>query len=366
MNNVKIKLKEISVREVFNGYIDNKHEGIVGYGGALNIRPAYQREFVYKDSQRDEVINTVRKNFPLNVMYWIKSADGKFELLDGQQRTISICQYIEGIYSIDYKYFHTLTEDEQSQILDYKLMIYICEGTDREKLDWFKVINIAGEKLTEQELRNAIYTGSWLSDAKRYFSKTACVAHDIASGYLKGTAIRQEYLETALKWISNKEDCDIEAYMAKHQHDSNANELWMYFRKVVDWVNLYFPNYRKEMKGVNWGNLYNKFHQNDYNPEELEVEIKRLMQDEDVTKKSGIYEYLLGGEERYLSIRKFNDRMKREAYERQNGKCPICGEHFKIEEMEGDHKIPWSKGGRTVSENCNMLCSGCNRDKSNI
>lgn len=363
---MKIKLKEISIRDVVNGYKDNNSEGVVGYNGDLNIRPAYQREFVYKDSQRDEVINTIRKNFPLNVMYWVKNTDSGFELLDGQQRTISICQYIAGEFSINYKYFHNLTDDEKNQILDYKLMIYICEGTDKEKLEWFKIINIAGEELTEQELRNAVYTGSWLSDAKRHFSKTGCVAYNIANGYLKGTAIRQDYLQTVLRWISDRDNCDIEEYMAKHQHDDDANELWVYFQKVINWVKLYFPNYRKEMKGISWGILYNKFHDNDYNPDLLEVEIKRLMQDEDVTRKSGIYEYLLGGEEKCLSIRKFSDKMKREAYERQNGICPTCGKHFKIEEMEGDHKEPWSKGGRTISENCTMLCVKCNRNKSNI
>ena len=191
---MKIELHEIPVRDVVNGYVDSAENGVVGYDGKLNIRPAFQREFIYKDKQRDEVVRTIRKNFPLNVMYWVKSDNGGFELLDGQQRTISICQYVNGDYSIDHLAFHNLTADEQEQILNYPLMIYICEGTDKEKLDWFKIINIAGEQLTAQELRNAIYTGEWLTEAKKYFSKTQCPAYQIAGDYLSGSAIRQNYL----------------------------------------------------------------------------------------------------------------------------------------------------------------------------
>ena len=167
---MKIELHEIPVRDVVAGYVDSAENGIVGYGGKLNIRPAFQREFIYKDKQRDEVIRTITKQFPLNVMYWVKDDNDNYELLDGQQRTISICQYVNGDFSLDHLAFHNLTDTEREQILDYKLMIYICEGTDKEKLDWFKIINIAGEQLTAQELRNAIYTGEWLTEAKKYFS----------------------------------------------------------------------------------------------------------------------------------------------------------------------------------------------------
>lgn len=196
---MKIELHEIPVRDVVAGYVDSAENGIVGYGGKLNIRPAFQREFIYKDKQRDEVIRTITKQFPLNVMYWVKDDNGNYELLDGQQRTISICQYVNGDFSLDHLAFHNLTDTEREQILDYKLMIYICEGTDKEKLDWFKIINIAGEQLTAQELRNAIYTGEWLTEAKKYFSKSQCPAYQIAGDYLSGSAIRQNYLETAIK-----------------------------------------------------------------------------------------------------------------------------------------------------------------------
>src|ERR1044071_5343926 len=222
---MKIDLHRISVRDVTNGYKDSNEEGVVAYGGDFYIRPKYQREFVYTGKQRDEVILTIKNDFPLNVMYWVKTDQGNFEVLDGQQRTISIGQYVNGDFSLDNRYFHNLTSEEQEQILNYELMIYFCEGTDKERLDWFRIINIAGEKLTDQELRNAVYTGPWLSDAKLKFSKTGCVAYMLAhdGGQLvSGTPIRQEYLETVLSWIN---DGSIEDYMAKHQHDLNADEL---------------------------------------------------------------------------------------------------------------------------------------------
>ena len=363
---MKIELQKIPVRAVVEGYLDSAENGVVGYGGKLNIRPAFQREFIYKDKQRDEVIHTIKKNFPLNVMYWVKSGGEHFELLDGQQRTISICQYVHGDFSIDHRAFHNLTAEEKQQILDYPLMVYICEGTDREKLDWFRIINIAGEQLTAQELRNAIYTGEWLAEAKKRFSKLLCPAHQIAKDYLSGSAIRQNYLETTLRWIAARDDIEIEDYMAQHQHDTNCSDLWLYFKGIVDWVQVTFPHYRKEMKGLEWGILYNRYKDGKYDPKTLEARIVELMEDDDVTKKSGIYEYLLGGAEKCLSIRSFSLRMSRAAYERQKGICPKCGKHCEMEEMQADHITPWSKGGKTTPENCQMLCAPCNRRKSNV
>ncbi|NVP17421.1 DUF262 domain-containing protein [Candidatus Gracilibacteria bacterium] len=358
---MKIQLKEITIREVSSGYLNNDEEGVVGLGGKLNIRPKYQREFVYKDKQRDSVIETVTKNFPLNVMYFVKNNDETFEVLDGQQRTISICEYVAGKYSINYRYFHNLEKEEQEQILDYKLMVYFCEGTDKEKLDWFKTINIAGEKLTEQELRNAIYTGTWLTDAKKYFSKTNCPAYNIASDYMNGSPIRQDYLETTISWISGN---NIEKYMSENQHNVNASELWQYFQSVINWVKIIFPNYRKEMKGVAFGPLYNQYKNTFFDSNKLEQEVLKLMQDEDVTKKSGIYEYVLTRKERFLSIRAFTEKQKREVYEKQAGICTHCKKHFNLNEMEADHITPWHEGGKTTSDNCQMLCKNCNRVKS--
>lgn len=362
---MKIELHKISVREMINGYKDSgAEEGVVAYGGKLDVRPKYQREFVYKGHQRDAVLETIKNGFPLNVMYWVKTDQGNFEVLDGQQRTISIGQYVNGDFSLNERYFHNLTKEEKDQILDYELMIYFCEGTDKERLDWFKIINIAGEKLTDQEIRNAVYTGPWLSDAKLKFSKSNCAAYLLANdggGLVSGSPIRQEYLETALSWIN---DGKIEDYMAKHQHDKDAEELWQYFQDVISWTRKTFPNYRKEMKNVGWGELYNKFKDTKLNCEKLEAEIKELMQDEDVTKKSGIYPYVLTRLEKYLSIRSFTDKMKREAYERQKGICKKCKKYFEIEEMEADHIKPWHEGGKTVAKNCQMLCKQCNRTKS--
>jgi len=358
---MNIELKEISVRQLTEDYEDNEEGGVIGYSGRLDIRPPYQREFIYKDKQRDAVINTITKDFPLNVMYWAVREDGDFEVIDGQQRTISICQFVEGDFAFENRYFHNLQKDEQDQILNYKLMVYLCSGTDSEKLEWFRTINIAGEKLTDQELRNAVYSGSWVSDAKRYFSKNGCPAYGIGGDFLKGTAIRQDYFETTIKWISEGK---IEEYMAQNQHEPNANELWLYFQAVINWVKAVFPKYRKEMKGIEWGFLYNEFKDGKFNSTKLEEEITQLMQDEDVTKKKGIYWYVLTRKEKYLNIRAFSPNQKREAYERQKGICPVCKEHFEIEEMEGDHITPWHEGGKTSAENCQMLCKEDNRRKS--
>lgn len=360
---MKIELKEITIREVSKNYLNDNEEGVVGFGGKLNIRPKYQREFVYKDKQRDAVIETVNKNFPLNVMYWVKNEDDTYEVLDGQQRTISICEYVNGSFSLNSMYFHNLTNVEKEKILDYKLMVYFCEGNDKEKLDWFKTINIAGEKLTNQELRNAIYTGTWLTDAKRYFSKSNCPAFNIGNDYLTGSAIRQDYLETTISWLSND---NIEQYMAENQHKPNASELWLYFTSLMNWIKVVFPKYRKEMKGINYGFLYNKYKDQQFDAKKLEEEITTLMQDEDVTKKSGIYEYVLTRNEKYLSIRAFTDKQKREAFERQKGICPKCKVTFELNEMEADHITPWHSGGKSTADNCQMLCKHDNRIKSGI
>ncbi|MFD9852004.1 HNH endonuclease family protein [[Kitasatospora] papulosa] len=364
---MKIDLKKIRVRDLVEGYKDNDELGVRAYGDKLDVRPPYQREFVYKDKQRDAVIETLRRGFPLNVMYWAVRDDGTFEVIDGQQRTISICQYVEGDFSIPIDghqlAFHNLQQDQRDQILDYELMIYLCGGNDSEKLEWFKTINIAGEELTNQELRNAVYHGRWVSAVKKYFSKNSCPAYAIGSNYMTGSPIRQDYLETAIKWINKG---DVDEYMAAHQHDLDAYPLWAYFQNVMAWVKVTFPTQRKEMRAVQWGPLYNLFKDVDLDPAKLEAEISTLMQDEDVTKKSGIYTYILNREERHLSVRAFTDNQKREAYERQKGICPVCKEHFELAEMEADHITPWHAGGRTIAANCKMLCKDDNRRKGGV
>jgi hypothetical protein len=375
---MKIKLKPLKVRDVAENYRNDDEEGVVGYNGMLNIRPKYQREFVYDSEKRNAVLETIRKGFPLNVMYWAVNDDGTFEVLDGQQRTISFCQYVAGEFSINIDghpmAFHNLTQPQKDQFLDYELMVYACEGNEQDKLDWFRTVNIAGVQLTDQELRNAVYTGPWLTHAKSIFSKTKGPACGLASKYVKGSPIRQELLEKALKWKSGGK---IEQYMSDHQHEQNANELWTYFRNIIWWVQQTFTAYRKEMKGVEWGPLYDRFKDEKFDTSELERRTVDLMQDPDVTNRKGIYTYLLTNEERHLSIRQFNDGEKRAAYERQKHKC-ANGTHcrtpgngdghqtFDFDEMHGDHITPWSKGGKTTAENCQMLCVPCNRKKSDL
>ena len=369
---MKIELHKITVRELVEGYVDDAETGVRGYGGRLDIRPAYQREFVYGEKERNAVVSTVMKGFPLNVMYWVKNPDGTFEVMDGQQRTISLCRYYGGDFAwgefdLAAKYFHRQPEDVQKKFLNYELMVYLCEGEPSEKIDWFKVINIAGLKLTAQEIRNAVYSGPWVSDAKRYFSKAGCVAQKIAADYVNAKFDRQECLELAIEWmIGADKDRAIEEYMAIHQGDGEATELWLHFQKVVNWVETLFPKYRREMKGLEWGRLYREFSAKSYNPKGLESRIVELMTDKEVQNKKGVYEFLLSGETRQekLNLRQFDDDEKRAAYEVQKGVCPICGGHFEYDEMEGDHIVPWSKGGKTVPENLQMLCRRDNALKS--
>ena len=376
---MEIKLHEIKIRDIVNGYVDSQEDGVVAYGGKLDIRPPYQREFIYDEKERNAVIDTINKNFPLNVMYWVKNGDS-YELLDGQQRTLSFCQYVNGDFSLNFRGFNNLTQTEKDAILDYKLMIYICEGTDREKLDWFKIINIAGEKLTDQEMRNAMYTGPWLYDAKRHFSKSNCAAYNMANKYMSGDTLRQAYLETALKWIADSKGIEIEDYMAQHQNDPDADELWQYFCNVINWVEqLYLDTnknaiYKNKMNNIQWGFLYNTYHNNQYNSNNLRAEAEQLFSDPYVSDKKGVFEYVLSGHHkddmRMLNIRVFDERTKQLVYNKQNGICPDCkaqgvDKHWEINEMEADHVSAWSRGGATDVDNCQMLCVHHNRLKGN-
>lgn len=367
---MKIELHKILVKDLVNGYKDNDEQGVWAYKGKLNIRPPFQREFIYDNEQQKKVIDTVLKGFPLNTMYWIKNSDGSFELMDGQQRTLSICKFFNGEYSVNTsdnipRLYVGLTKEEQEQFLNYGLTVYICEGNDKEKTEWFETVNIAGEKLTDQELSNAIYRGPWVSNAKVWFSKSNCPCQGSYKEYLSGSAIRQDYLETAIRWISNsKDNRGIRQYMAEHQNDKNASELWQYMQAVMSWVKNIFPHYRKEMKGIEWGFLYNDYHNQTFNATDLEERIKQLYDDDDVTNHRGVYYYLITGDEKHLNIRAFPMNIKRKVYEKQKHKCKKCGKECLIEEMEADHITPWSQGGHTTIDNCQMLCKKCNREKS--
>lgn len=367
---MKVTLNHIKVKDLFAGFKEDfATDQVTGYGGRLDIRPKFQRAYVYKDAQRDAVIETVLKGFPLNVMYWAVKPDGTYEVVDGQQRTISICQYLQGDFSVGGKYFCNQPDDVRAAIEDYELTVYFCEGTESEKLDWFRVINIAGERLEQQELRNASYVGPWVVDAKKYFSSEKGMAYLKWRDYLAGECRRQKWLETVIGWIAGDDsDAAIKDYMGRHQNDPDATELKVYFETAMNWMRLVFPKYRKEMKGVDWGRLYNAYKDGKYSATALEKRVAELMADDDVQRKSAVYEYLLGGEQtehadKILNLRGFTLSQRRAAYERQKGLCKICGKPFAFEDMHGDHATPWSRGGKTTPDNLQMLCTTCNLSK---
>lgn len=359
---------KIKISEVIEGYTETP-TSVTGFSGLLNIRPEFQREFIYPLDKQIAVIDTILNDCVIGIITWFENdSRGSYELGDGQQRLTSICRFCDNRFTIPTatgpKFFHNLSEEDQKKILGYQLYTVIVSGTAEEKLAWFRRINTAGIVLTEQEMRNASYTGPWLTSAKKYFSQANCPGYNIGAKYISGTLNRQDFLERALSWISGDQ---IETYMAKHQKDQDATELWADFEKRIKWIQKTFPTYRKELKGLPWGYLYDTYSGNTYDPVVLENDVQKLMADDDVTKKSGIYEYLLSGgfKTKCLSLRTFTDSQKRGAYERQKGICPRCGQHFELAEMEGDHIVPWSKGGKTIPDNLQMLCKKCNSSKSN-
>jgi len=319
-------------------------------------------------------------------MYWAQNEEDQYELIDGQQRTISICQYANMVFSILMeempKNYDNLSDLKKEYFLDYELQVYICSGTPEEKLEWFSIINIAGEPLTDQELLNANYTGKWLSSAKRYFMKSNCAAYGLANKYtdIEANQSRGKGLETAIRWISKD---NIKLYMADHQNDENAEELWEHFRKIIEWVQSVFPKYYSKMKGLNWGQLYDKYHTNDYDPTEVGKLTQKLFDDLFITNPRGIFEYVLGGEKdkKLIAIRIFEDNVKRAVYAKQKteaekkeiSNCPLCAvgnnvnknKIWTIDEMDADHVTAWSKGGGTDIKNCEMLCITHNRAKGN-
>ena len=369
---MKITQRMVKIRDLAKNYNDDGDGGVYALDNNLVCRPKYQREFCYTDDKRNAVIDSIMKGLPLGVFYWsiCKDHEHEYEVLDGQQRIISICQYVAGEYSIDHRFYFNLSSEEQAKVDEYEIIVFICDGSEADRLAWFKRINIAGMVLTNQELLNATYTGPWLSDAKNYFSKRNCVAGQMADGYISGNPIRQDYLEKVLSWVADRDGLESgQDYMAAHQHDDDANELWLYFQSVINWAKALFPTKRKGITDKqDWGLLYNKYKDEKYNSNSLEADMQKYIEDDDVTKDSGIVPYLLSGKdsaaERFLSIRAFTPAMKRKAYERQNGICPICHQHFEPNEMEGDHKTPWSQGGHTTVDNLQMLCINCNRNKS--
>ena len=368
-----IKQIEVTVGEICKGYVNNDEQGVRGYDGLLDIRPPYQREFIYNDKEQQAVINTVLHGYPLNVMYWVKRSDDAecpYEVMDGQQRTLSLCEYVAGKFSFEFKNFFNQPADIQKRILDYELTVYVCEGEQSEKLEWFKTINIAGKQLTEQEILNAIYAGPFVSDAKRHFSKSNCGAYRLGKDLVTGVLNRQDYLKVALNWMAEHEQRQGKkqsrvGYMATHQHDPNANNLWTYFQNVLNWAitNFEMKKFKKIMKGLDWALYYDQFHNKTLDTVALAQQISSLLRDSEIQRPNGIIPYVLTGDERHLDLRSFPEDIKLAVWEQQQHHCKLCGKEFDLEFMEGDHIKPWREGGRTVIENCQMLCRECNRKK---
>lgn len=392
----------ITIRDLVGGYLDKGEQGVVAFGGKLNVRPAYQRAFVYNPDDRDRVMLSVYNNMPLNSMYWAVNPDGTFEVIDGQQRLISICQFItndDGYgnpIAIDFngrntQTFEGLTPDKQKEILDYRLQVYVCEGTDDEKLDWFHTINIAGKQMTNQELLNANYTGQWLTAAKQFFSKKnnneaiaisyydnddkktlLSLSADKTLGDMGGLgdkANRQLLLELALGWRIDAQPAEypqIKDYMGKHRFDNDAGELIDYFKNVISWVKHTFITYRTDMKGLDWGILYNKYRHKSFNSAQIAEKLNHLYElydiDPDGLKKKGFYEYCLSDDRTLIWHRAFSEHQQKQAYERQGGKCARCGKNFALKDLEGHHKKAFADGGETTIENCIMLCKDCHID----
>jgi uncharacterized protein with ParB-like and HNH nuclease domain len=394
---MKTKLKKIKIKEVLDKfeYSDLEEKGLYGWGGKLVIQPEYQRNFIYceKNGYREKlVIKTILKNHPIGLLYFAKVGKDKYEVLDGQQRLTSIGRFLIDKFSVIYSdnnlySFSSLPKDLQENILNYELLVYICEGNDSELKEWFKTINIAGVPLNEQELRNAIYSGPFVTKAKEKFSNSKNQNLLKWRMYIKGNPRRQEILEKALDWVSNKDYNDyleyerIDEYMSKHKNEEDISELSEYFDNVINWVDSLFTINFNEMKNVNWGRLYKLYSKNQYDKKYLNSRLKKLFKDVYIKNKEGIFEYLLDGERNpgLLDIRFFDDVTKKIVYDYQTeyakknnvSNCPYCVKYessdkiWGYEEMEADHITAWSKGGKTSEENCQMLCKTHNRLKSN-
>lgn len=379
---------DITIRDICDGFVYNEYEGrgLFGLSGKLTIQPEYQRNYIYAQENRESgVIDSIIKGYPLGLIYFNKVADDKFEVLDGQQRITSIGRYITNKFPIKdqngmEQYFDGLNQHIQNQILDTHLLIYECAGTETEIKEWFKIINIKGIPLNDQELLNAVYSGPFVTLAKEEFSNSQNANIQKWSAYVSGTVNRQDYLKTALEWVSNN---NISDYMSAHRNDDNIAELKQYFTTVIDWVSSVFQNIEPEMRGLEWGRLYEKYHCQAYDPKIIESKVKELYADPYVKNRKGIFEYVLGGcvDTKLLDVRVFDEATKRAVYAQQTqyaetthtSNCPLCAlghdanktKIWKLSDMDADHVTAWSKGGATDIKNCQMLCKSHNRAKGN-
>lgn len=378
---------EITIQALCDGFVYNELEGkgLFGLSGKLTIQPEYQRNYIYADGKRDvAVIESILKGYPLGLIYFNQTAEDKFEVLDGQQRITSIGRFLTKKFAImeDGKplYIDSLPKEQQDRIRNTKMLIYICNGTEKEIKEWFKTINIAGIPLNEQELLNAVYSGKFVTLARAEFSNSQNIHVQKWSAYINGVANRQDFLAKALEWVSKGNVSD---YMSQHRNDNNINELQTYFNTVIEWVSTVFNEVEKEMRGLEWGRLYETYKDTAYNPQDVSAKVKALYSDPYVKNRKGVFEYILGNstETKLLDIRVFDEATKKAVYKQQTDKakaenqsnCPLCAignnanktKIWAIKEMEADHVTAWSKGGATSTANCEMLCITHNRAKGN-
>lgn len=378
----------ITIREVINGFVYNELEakGLFGLSGKLTIQPEYQRNYIYADGKKDvAVIDSILKGYPIGLLYFNRTGDETYEVLDGQQRITSVGRFVTGKFAIkdnngNEQYFSGMAEVQREKIMNTLLLIYICEGEEPEIKDWFKTINISGVPLTPQEILNAVYSGPFVTLAREEFSNSGNANIQKWSAYIAGDVKRQAYLECALDWVSHGA---IDNYMSKHRHDDNITELREYFNTIIDWVSSVFTDVESEMKGLEWGRLYETYHDQTYDPATVSEEVHNLLGDYEVKDRRGVFEYILGGstDTKMLNVRVFDEPTKKITYARQTeeasskneSNCPLCAlghdanraKIWGLNEMDADHVTAWSKGGATSTENCQMLCKTHNRAKGN-
>ena len=379
---------EITVKDICEGFVYNVLEGkgLFGLAGKLTIQPEYQRNYIYADGKRDvAVIESILKGYPLGLIYFNKVSDDNLEVLDGQQRITSFGRYVTNKFAIQdehgmQQYFDGIAVDKQTKILETKLLIYECEGAETEIKDWFRTINIYGVPVNQQEILNAVYSGPFVTLGKAEFSNSQNANIQKWGAYISGSVNRQDFLERALEWVSKG---DIDDYMSRHRYDKNITELKTYFNSVIDWVSTVFTDVESEMRGLEWGRLYEVYHHKAYNPTKISKQVQELYGDPYIKNRKGIFEYILGGsvDTKLLDIRVFDEATKREVYAAQTAKagkkgesnCPLCAlghdanksKIWKLSEMDADHVAAWSKGGATSAKNCQMLCKTHNRAKGN-